>query len=132
MNKSKIDKLTPKELLTDAPVEDIKKAAEEGSAKAQHVLAEMYAAGVRVRKNKRSALKWMRLAVDQGYEDAIVSLGRMYEDGIGVPQDMNEAKRLWTLAAEQGSAWGNHNIGLTTVLMTLRTLKMRHVQTPLG
>jgi len=36
----------------------------------------------------RKAVKWYRLAADQGDADAQSSLGAMYYQGQGVPQDM--------------------------------------------
>ena len=49
-----------------------------------------------------SALRWYRLAADQGQAEAQFSLGRMYELGRGVPQEDAEAVQWYRLAADQG------------------------------
>jgi TPR repeat protein len=48
------------------------------------------------------AVRWYRLAADQGEAWAQYSLGRMYEDGRGVRRDRVEAVRWYRLAAAQG------------------------------
>lgn len=48
------------------------------------------------------ALKWLRLAADQGDFDAQSMLGRLYFEGEGVPQNYNEALKWNRLAADRG------------------------------
>jgi TPR repeat protein len=48
------------------------------------------------------AVRYYRLAADQGYMDAQYQLGCHYEAGKGVTKDSNEAKRWFRLAAAQG------------------------------
>ncbi len=50
------------------------------------------------------AVKWYRLAADQGYAWAQNNLGNMYELGQGVPQDYVEAHKLFNLAAASVSS----------------------------
>jgi TPR repeat protein len=55
-----------------------------------------------VDKNLSEAVRYYRLAADQGYMDAQYELGCRYEAGGGVTKDSNEAKRWFRLAAAQG------------------------------
>ncbi|MDA8000445.1 MAG: sel1 repeat family protein [Alphaproteobacteria bacterium] len=57
------------------------------------------------------ALKWYRLAAEQGYANAQFVLGQMYAIGKGVPQDSETAMRWYHLAAEQGHAQALHHLG---------------------
>ena len=50
------------------------------------------------------AVRWHRLAAEQGNASAQNNLGFMYGIGRGVPQDYAEAVRWYRLAAEQGNA----------------------------
>ena len=55
-----------------------------------------------VPQDYKEAVKWYRLAAEQGYADAQYNLGLMYSNGEGVPQDYKEAVKWYRLAAEQG------------------------------
>jgi len=63
----------------------------------------MYAAGQGVPQNYHEAVKWYRLAAEQGNASAQFKLGRMYDDGHGVPQDYKEAVKWFRKGAEQGN-----------------------------
>jgi hypothetical protein len=52
-----------------------------------------------VPQDYREAVKWYRLAAEQGYAPAQYSLGLAYEKGQGVPQDFVRARMWFTLAA---------------------------------
>ena len=58
------------------------------------------------------ALRWYRLAAEQGDASAQFRLGFTYGTGRGVPQDDAEALRWFRLAAEQGNANAQYNIGV--------------------
>ena len=60
----------------------------------------------------RAALRWFRLAAEQGDADALYNLAFMYDNGEGVPADPVEAERLYTLAAAQGHVDALSEIGL--------------------
>lgn len=60
----------------------------------------------------KEALKWFRLAADQGFDDAQYKLGFMYDNGQGVPEDDVEAVKWYRLAADQGHASSQHNLGV--------------------
>jgi TPR repeat protein len=69
----------------------------------------MYHEGKGVPQDSREALKWYRLAADQGDPAAQFSLGLMYDRGNGVPQNYVQAYMWYSLAATSGSAKGpNH------------------------
>ena len=57
------------------------------------------------------AVRWYRLAAEQGLASAQHNLGFMYANGTGVPQDDAEAARWVRLAAEQGLAVAQFNLG---------------------
>ena len=58
---------------------------------AQISLGIMYANGQGVPQDYAEAVKWFRLAADQGDATAQFNLGIMYAKGQGVPQDYAEA-----------------------------------------
>jgi TPR repeat protein len=53
-------------------------------------------------ENYVDAVKWYRLAAEQGYSLAQYALGRCYDSGHGVKENDSEAVKWYTLAAEQG------------------------------
>ena len=57
-------------------------------------------------KDLAEAVKWYRLAAEQGDADAQVELGLCYRKGIGVQKDLAEAKRWFQKAAKQGGYGG--------------------------
>ena len=65
-----------------------------------------------VPQNYAEALKWYRLAADQGDASAQYNLGVMYDNGQGVPQNYAEALKWYRLAADQGNASAQHSLGL--------------------
>ena len=68
-----------------------RKAAEQGHADAQHILAVMYGTGEGVPIDNAEAVKWYRMAAEQGDAAAQNNLRLMYRDGRGVPKDDTEA-----------------------------------------
>ena len=54
-------------------------------------------------QNYAEALKWYRLAADQGNAIAQYNLGFMYDNGQGVPQDYVRAHMWFNLSAAQGT-----------------------------
>ncbi len=65
-------------------LENFRKAAEAGNAKAQNWLAWMYYYGKGVPQNNQEAVRWYVKAAEAGHTIAQVSLGKMYELGRGV------------------------------------------------
>ena len=58
--------------------------------------------GYGVLQDDAEAVRWYRLAADQGHAKAQYNLGVMYDNGDGVPQDYAEAVSWYRLAADQG------------------------------
>ena len=69
------------------------------------MLGYMYRNGHGVPKDDAQAVKWFRLAADQGVPSAQSSLGDMYELGQGVPKDYVLAYMWRNLAAAGGGAF---------------------------
>ncbi|MCZ6644068.1 MAG: hypothetical protein O7F71_21040 [Gammaproteobacteria bacterium] len=57
------------------------------------------------------AVRWFRLAAEQGYADAQFQLGKMFELGEGVTGDLDEAARWYRLAGEQGVLLAQYRLG---------------------
>ncbi len=78
------------------------KSAEFGNAKAQRWLGACYYFGTGIREDKQEAVKWYRLAADQGTRkpsggwETVIFLGRRNQE------DKQEAVKWYRLAAEQG------------------------------
>ena len=64
------------------------------------------------RRTTREAVRWNRLAAEQGLAAAQFNLGVMYHAGAGVPQDAAEAVRWYRLAAAQGHAEAQVSLGV--------------------
>ena len=71
----------------------------------------MYANGRGVAQDYVEAVRWTRLAAEQGEAAAQGILGVMYYNGRGVPQDYTEAAALFRKAAEQGDALAQGRLG---------------------
>ena len=62
----------------------------------------MYSEGQGVPQDYAAAVKWYRLAADQGDAYAQYNLGVMYANGRGVPQDYVQAHKWYNLGAVAG------------------------------
>ena len=62
----------------------------------------MYAKGKGVPEDYQEAVKWCRMAAEQGEAKAQYNLGRMYYEGKGVPEDYVKAYAWMNLAGAQG------------------------------
>ena len=74
-------------------------------------LGQSYEHGRGVPKDYAEALRWYRLAAEQGDPFAQFDLGSHYSEGIGVPKDEKEALRWWQSAAAQGFPPAQHSLG---------------------
>jgi len=68
--------------------------AQEGDAKAQTYVGEIYEKGLGIESDPATAAHWYGLAAEQGYAPAQISLGQLYEQGRGVERDPATAL-LW-------------------------------------
>jgi len=78
--------------------------SEEGAAKAQFVLGDVYRKGQGVAQDHKEAVKWYRKAAEQGDEPAQYSLGFMYRFGEGIAQDYKSAHMWFNIAAANGDS----------------------------
>ncbi len=65
--------------------------AEQGNAKAQTHVGEIYEKGLGITPDYALAAQWYRKAADQGFERAMLNLGQLYELGLGVDRDNKKA-----------------------------------------
>jgi TPR repeat protein len=82
-----------------------------GHVDAQFDLGEIYGKGEGVLEDSREAVRWYRMAAEQGLARAQYALGWMYGKGKGVQTDSAEAVRWCRMAAEQGYAAAQFNLG---------------------
>ena len=71
----------------------------------------MYNNGQGVAQNYTEAVKWYRLAADQGNAGAQTNIGHLYSDGKGVAQNYTEAAKWYRLAADQGTKQAQLSLG---------------------
>jgi len=87
-----------------------RKAADQGHAGAQALLAAMYATGQGVPQDYTVAASWFQKAANQGNADAQSVLGDLYYKGQGVAQDYAAAMSWYRKAADQGNADAQHGL----------------------
>ena len=80
-----------------------------GNADAQYTHGLMYYFGRRVKQDYKEAVKWYRLAADQGTALAQSNLGVMYAAGQGVTQDYIRAHMWWNISASSGDKKAESN-----------------------
>ena len=80
--------------------------AAEDVINAQSNLGEMYQYGKGIPQDHKTAVKWYRLAAEQGNARAQYNLGVMYGNGTGVIQDYVRAHMWWNIAASSGNKHG--------------------------
>ena len=83
----------------------LKPLAEQGGARAQSYVANMYAEGHGVRRDYREAIRWYLPAAEQGDAYSQSRLGFLYEKELGVGIDEKLAAQWYTKAADQGDAY---------------------------
>ena len=97
----------------DDAITDLLARAEQGDADAQFELGFMYTTGEGVPQDDVEAVRWYRLAAEEGLASAQYNLGLTYRyGGEGVPEDDAEAVRWFRLAADQGHALAQFNLGV--------------------
>lgn len=91
---------------------ELQPLAAKGDAPAQYNLGVMHEHGQGTAPDAKEALKWYRLAADQGHFRAQFNLGLMYASGKGTAKDDKEAARWYRVAAERGDARSQYNLAL--------------------
>ncbi len=99
-------------------MQNLIQAAEQGDARAQHDLGNMYEAGRGVAQDFAEAKRWYGMAADQGDSSAQTNLGLMYVKGEGVPEDYVLAHMWWSLAASQGNETATNSLDIVADNMT--------------
>ena len=102
-------KANERELAEEASLSRV--SAEQGDAKAEFRLGDIYYYGQGVTQDYSEALHWYHKAADQGDTRALYEIGYMYDLGQGVPQDYTEALRWYRKVADQGYAKAQCGIG---------------------
>lgn len=85
--------------------------AEQGDARAQYNLAQLYRRGLGVPQDFAMAITWYRRAANQGHGDAAFALAWIYARGDGTTQDYAESARWARIAAQQGHVQAQTYIG---------------------
>ena len=81
----------------------IKPLAEQGNAKFQNLMGEMYDIGEGVKQDKIEAMQWYYKAAKQGNVDAQVNLLIKYDYGRSVKQDNLKAHMWFNIARDNGA-----------------------------
>ena len=87
----------------------------------------MYTNGKGVKQDHNMAIKYCKLAADQGDANALSKLGVMYRYGQGVKQDHSMAIKYYKLAAEQGLEQANSllqqyfTVGMRVIVVGLKS-----------
>ena len=84
--------------------------AENGDAKAQHCLGELYYYGDGVEQSTIEAVKWYQKAAVQGLADAQCDMGFVYAHGYGVSRDNTMAIYWYEKAAMQDSGYAQSRL----------------------
>ncbi len=82
------------------------------SAEEAYRKGEAYTYGRDVPQDYATAVKYYRIAADQGHAKAQSYLGICYETGKGVPQNYGEALKYYRIAADQGDTLAQTCLGL--------------------
>jgi TPR repeat protein len=88
------------------------KAAGDGHADAQCIIATMYAEGQLVPRDEMKAIHWFRKSAAQGHAAAEYQMGLRYYAGGGVPKDPQKAFHYYQRAALQGHAKAQFSLGI--------------------
>lgn len=89
----------------------LRSAAEQGDANAQHDLGLKYSNGQGVPKNNKKAAYWFGKAAAQGEPRSQYDLGLQYYQGQGVKKNYKKAAALFEKAAEQGETHAQLMLG---------------------
>ena len=96
---------------TQKAIDWLQKAAEQGLAIAQDVLATKYAKGIDIERDDKKAAYWLEKVAQQGAPFAQNSLGNRYAEGLGVPKDEKKAIYWYQKAAYQNDVYAQANLG---------------------
>jgi len=63
-------------------------------------------------RDSAEAVRWYRMAAEQGLAPAQFNLGVLFDEGTGVPEDDSQAASWYRRAAEQGHPDAQLNLGI--------------------
>lgn len=95
------------EMLKTLSLEELKTKAENQDPAALYELGSRYFNGEGVSKDYAEAMRWVRLAAEQGHSEAQYHIAANYYRDLNYP----EAMHWWRLAADQGHAFAQFNLG---------------------
>lgn len=95
------------------PIDQLRKDAEHGNAKAQYVLGCCYNGDHGFSRDPVQAAKWWGMAAAKGLSDAQFCLGLSCFLGEGVPRDIAGAVKWWRKAADQDQVDAQYFLGLS-------------------
>lgn len=87
-------------------------AAARGEPQANTLIARIYAEGLGVGKDEKTAVNWYARAAEAGDVPGTFALGIMLAEGRGVEKNREAAARMFEKAALTGHAEANYNLGL--------------------
>ena len=88
-----------------------KRAATQGSVKAELALGMRYGSGIGVEQNMKEAVFWLKKAYEQGDPLGAQTIAQHYESGTGVPQSYAEAAKWYRRAADKGDGVSEWALG---------------------
>ncbi len=86
----------------DQAYKELHPLAVHGDPTAQFIVGRMYANGTPVPQSDEEAVRWYRLAAEQGFSPGQHDLASMYFYGYGVEKDLPQAVHWWQKAAQLG------------------------------
>lgn len=114
---------------TEEYLQQLKQKALQGDTKSQLILGSKYSIGVRgTPKDTNEAIKWYKMAVAKGSNEALMSLGRCYLD----LQNPNEAIKWYSKALAMGNSNAKNLIGECYQTLGSRYLSGRGVEKDLN
>jgi uncharacterized protein len=96
----------------DTAYKHLKQYAEQGQARAQYALGQIYWTGTdKIPKNYTLAYKWWMLATKQNHPGATFSIGVIYNTGSGLPRDETKAFQWFKKSADLGEKYAYETLG---------------------
>jgi TPR repeat protein len=91
---------------------DLEARARAGDASAQIALGRSIADGGQAPADPAAAIRWFRMAADQGSGEGLYELALAHLRGAGVERDASRARELFAKAWDAGFAGGAYQLGL--------------------
>ena len=92
-------------------VEQTRRRAAAGDARAQNDLGLAYHHGDGVERDAFEAFRWYSAAAAHGLATAEYNLGLLYDEGVGMPRDPAQAARWYRQAAFAGNVAAGYELG---------------------